>query len=56
MAEVMQKKQKKAPRTAPPSQVCSVCGAKNVVTVAGVRPRTCVECVVWPPDPKTKKS
>lgn len=44
------KKTKK--RTIPESMRCSVCNEYAVKMCAGIRPRTCVECVIWPPDPK----
>lgn len=42
---------KKTKGGAPESMKCTICG--NLARmVAGVRPRACVECVVWPPGPE----
>jgi len=49
------KKRKKARRKAAPSQTCSICGESAVRLVTASDPRACVECTVWPPDPKDPK-
>lgn len=45
----------KKKRAIPESMRCSVCREYAVRMVEGVRPRTCVECVVWPPEPGDKR-